>query len=34
MGKILVKRFAEPEEVISVPGNSSQVVTLGDTYVW
>jgi len=33
MGKILVKRFDEPEEVISVPGHSSQVVTLGDTYV-
>lgn len=33
MGKILVKRFDEPDEVISVPGNISRVVTLGDTYV-
>ena len=33
MGKILVKRFGEPDEVVSVPGNVSNVVTLGDTYV-
>jgi class 3 adenylate cyclase len=33
MGKILVKRFDEPDEVISVPGHVSNVVTLGDTYV-
>ena len=31
MGKILVKRFGEPDEVVSVPGNVSNVVTLGDT---
>ena len=33
MGKILVKRFDDPDEVISVPSSISQVVTLGDTYV-
>jgi class 3 adenylate cyclase len=33
MGKILIKRFDEPDEIISVPGNISKVVTLGDTYV-
>lgn len=33
MGKILVKRFDEPDEVVSVPGQVSNVVTLGDTYV-
>jgi len=33
MGKILVKRFDEPDEVISVPGTISKVVTLGETYV-
>lgn len=33
MGKILVKRFDEPDEVVSVPGNVTNVVTLGDTYV-
>src|SRR4051812_42294421 len=33
MGKILLKRFCEPDEVVSVPGSISQVITLGDTYV-
>lgn len=33
MGEILVKRFDEPDEVISVPNQISQVVVLGDTYV-
>jgi class 3 adenylate cyclase len=33
MGKILVKRFEEPDEVITVPNQISQVVTLGETYV-
>jgi class 3 adenylate cyclase len=33
MGKITVKRFDEPDEVVSVPKQTSQVVTLGDTYV-
>lgn len=33
MGKIQVKRFDEPDEVVSVPGHISQVVTLVDTYV-
>lgn len=33
MGKILIKRFDEPDEVISVPGNISRVVTLGGTCV-
>jgi class 3 adenylate cyclase len=33
MGKILVKRFDEPDEVVTVPRQTSQVVTLGETYV-
>jgi class 3 adenylate cyclase len=33
MGKILVKRFDEPDEVISIPDSISKVVTLGDIYV-
>jgi class 3 adenylate cyclase len=33
MGKVLVKHFDEPDEVVSVPGQISNVVTLGDTYV-
>jgi class 3 adenylate cyclase len=33
MGKITVKRFDEPDEVISVPAHVSNVVMLGDTYI-
>jgi hypothetical protein len=33
MGKIQTKRFNEPDEIVSVSGHVSQVVTLGDTYV-
>ncbi len=33
MGEIQVKRFDEPDEVITVPNQISQVVVLGDTYV-
>jgi class 3 adenylate cyclase len=33
MGKITIKRFDEPDEVISVSGHVSDVVMLGDTYV-
>lgn len=33
MGKIQVKGFDQPDEIISVPGSVSNVVTLGDTYV-
>lgn len=33
MGKILIKRFDEPDEVIELPGVTSKVVTLGETYV-
>jgi class 3 adenylate cyclase len=33
MGKIQTKRFDEPDEVVSVAGHTSQVVTLGDIYV-
>lgn len=33
MGEIQVKRFDEPDEVVTVPNQISQVVVLGDTYV-
>lgn len=33
MGKIQVKSFDEPDEVVSVPGHVSNVLTLNDTYV-
>jgi len=33
MGKIQTKHFDEPDEVVSVPGHISNIVTLGETYV-
>lgn len=33
MGEITVKRFDEPDEVVSVPNVSGQVVVLGEVYV-
>jgi hypothetical protein len=33
MGEILIKRFDEPDEVISHPNLRGQMVVLGETYV-
>ena len=33
MGEILVKRFEEPDEIVTTPNHTSKVVVFGETYV-